>query len=232
MIDVTLLCAAYNVEHTITRTVESARDQRGVSTEIIVCIDACEDNTAETAFIAGARVLQNEGKRGQADALNTAAKYANGRYLMQLDADDWLEPDCLAKLVETLESAPPHVGFCYGDTQYHGKLNMRYIPPSFRRDQFWRGFSSLYPFMYRREAFAGGCRYRSILEIDGKGMGCLDYDMALQLIHFMRWDGIALPGHLVLHYDYGQGMNSLVENPDLLIAFRKLWGSQLKVQRL
>lgn len=233
MIDVSLLCAAYNAEATIPRTVESALSQRGVSTEILVIYDACTDNTAETAFLAGARVMGNEGARGQADALNTAARYANGRYLMQLDADDWLAPDCLAKLVDTLDAAPPDIGFCYGDVQYHNRLRIRYQPPPFRKDDFWRGFASLYPFLYRAEAFKAGCRYRSILTIDGKGQGCLDFDMALQLIHIMRWSGIALPGHLVLHYSYSEnGMNTLVENPDLLIAFRKLWGSSLKVAHL
>jgi glycosyltransferase involved in cell wall biosynthesis len=233
MIDVSLLCAAYNAEATITRTVESTLNQRGVSTEVIVVYDACIDNTAETAFIAGARVMPNEGARGQADALNTAARYSTGRYLMQLDADDFLEKDCLVAMVDALDSAPSQIGFVYGDVQYSGKLSMRYQPPPFQRGQFWKGFASLYPFLYRAEAFTAGCRYRSILTIDGKGVGNLDYDFALQLIEWMRWDGLALPGHLVLHYAYTEnGMNTLVENPDLLEAFRALWGSQLKVQKL
>ncbi len=162
---------------------------------------------------------------GLSEALNTAAGYATGRYFIELDADDYLEPGCLAAMVQALD-AHPEVGFVYGRTQYHGKSDALFIPQPYRPGIFRQAFASLYPFMYRRAAWDAGCRYRATCEIDGRVVTIQDWDMALQLTEHMRYDGLALPDTLVLHYTYKQG--SLTDftnlhNAQVLAAFKSRW---------
>jgi GT2 family glycosyltransferase len=51
------------------------------------------------------RVIQNGENLGFAEGNNRAAATAKGKYLFLLNNDTWLEPDCLAKLVEGVDTA-------------------------------------------------------------------------------------------------------------------------------
>jgi glycosyltransferase involved in cell wall biosynthesis len=68
-----------------------------------------------------ARVVYSYGG-GAGSARNTAAKLAKGRYLLFLDADDWLEPTCLETMMEIASAEPDdiiytdYVGRAYGVT--------------------------------------------------------------------------------------------------------------------
>lgn len=236
-IDVSVLIPAYNAAETIEKAVLSAVQQTGVSVEVVVCNDASTDNTIDVlSNLDGDNNLEyceHASNRGLASALNTAASRAIGRYFIELDADDWLEPGCLAQLVEALD-ANPDCGFAYGCTQYHGESDYRHVPRPFDKDVFYHAFASLYAFMYRREAWDLGCEYRMTCEIDGHRVTIQDWDMALQLIENMRYDGITLPQTLVLNYNHRHGSLSDVTNShsaEVLAAFKERW-PQVKAQRI
>lgn len=237
-IDVSVLIPAFNAEETIEKAVLSATQQEGVSVEVVVCDDASTDDTHGKLMALCAsndRIDFHAGasNKGLAIALNTAASYAVGRYFIELDADDWLEPGCLAQLVEALDANPDH-GFAYGCTQYHGESDYLHVPRPFERTAFYHGFASLYAFLYRRTAWDAGCEYRTTCEIDGRKVTIQDWDMALQLIENMRYDGLALPNTLALNYNHKHG--SLTDftnehNEEVVIAFRERW-HKVQAQRI
>lgn len=228
--DVSVLIAAYNASETIEKAVLSAIQQQGVEVEVVVCDDASTDNSHSPIvnLIASDNNLEycaHIENQGLAAALNTAAENATGRYFIELDADDWLEPNCLAEMVKALDSNP-QVGFCYGRTQYHGDAEILYTPPPYRREDFNLAFVSLYAFMYRLEAWDAGCRYRTTCEIDGHKITIQDWDMVLQLQEYMRWEGLALPGLTVLNYHYHKGSLTdftIEHNAETVQAFKQRW---------
>lgn len=235
--DVTVLIPAYNCEATIGRAIQSALSQEGVSVQVSVIDDGSTDGTSDAIGKAFdecgvtdsrvASVVSTSTNFGQCVALNSAGLYATGRYLIELDADDWLEPNALAALVHALDAAPEHVGFAYGCTQYHGELGYYYQPRPYKRSDYYERFPALYPFMYRREAWDAGCRYTPHMEVNGRALSIQDWDMALQLIEYMRYDGLALRDTLVLHYHYkaeGTVGGELKANGGaLMAAFKRRW---------
>lgn len=228
--DVSVLIPAYNASKTIEKAVLSALQQDGVTVEVVVCDDASTDDTGSivTNMMVGDNHIEycrNVSNSGLADALNNAADNATGRYIIELDSDDYMAPNCLATMVKALDDNP-QVGFVYGQTQYHGLSNMLFTPQVYQKNIFRFGFASLYAFMYRREAWDNGCRYRTTCEIEGRKITIQDWDFALQLTEHMRWDGLALRDLLVLHYTYEKG--SLTDftnqhNEEVVKAFQARW---------
>lgn len=76
--------------------------------EFVFVDDGSTDDTAEllagvAADLPGATVLRHEHNRGVAAARNTGLARAAGRYLVWLDADDWVGSGHLDALVRTIE---------------------------------------------------------------------------------------------------------------------------------
>lgn len=101
---ISVVIPAFNEEKLITAAIDSVRRcrfDRGV--EIIVVDNASTDRTAETASVAGAKVV-HEPHRQIARARNAGAGAASGTYLIFLDADSELHPDHLRRVAELLDS--------------------------------------------------------------------------------------------------------------------------------
>ncbi|WP_068603699.1 glycosyltransferase family 2 protein [Paenibacillus swuensis] len=60
------------------------------------------------------RMLRSDRNEGKAASLNKALIQAQGSYLLELDADDWLDPACLSVLHRTITSQPD-LGMVYAD---------------------------------------------------------------------------------------------------------------------
>lgn len=236
--DVSVLIPAFQCETTIARAMQSALSQQGVNVQLSICDDGSTDGTFQTTLdtleLLGipedderVHLFIHAENQGQVYALQTCCDYADGRYFIELDADDYFEAGALAALVHALDSAPEHVGFAYGCVQYHGALSYYYQPRPFKRGDFYQTFPSLYPFLYRRDAWDAGCRYTPHVEIDGRSLSIQDWDMALQLIEWMRYDGLALRDTLVLHYTYAEsgtvGHELKANQAALMPAFRQRW---------
>ncbi len=56
------------------------------------------------------RVIQHGANLGFCEGNNRAARHTTGRYLFFLNNDTWLEPDCLEKLVRTVQEMGAHAG--------------------------------------------------------------------------------------------------------------------------
>jgi glycosyltransferase involved in cell wall biosynthesis len=100
-----------NEEHNLPRTLESVmplvRDGKG---EIIVVDSGSTDRTVEIAQSFGAKVFVEKWK-GFAAQKNSAMDKASMDWVLQLDADEALEPGLAEKIDAALKSAPEVRGF-------------------------------------------------------------------------------------------------------------------------
>ncbi|GAA4211147.1 glycosyltransferase family 2 protein [Microbispora amethystogenes] len=81
---------------------------RAFETEVVVVDDGSADATADVAEdfrrdLPGLTLVRNAAPLGLADARNTGLKLASGRYVTFLDADDWLAPGYLPRLVAAID---------------------------------------------------------------------------------------------------------------------------------
>lgn len=242
MPDISVLIPARNAAATIERAIRSALEQASLiarlEVEVIVCYDGSADDTAKVVRgINDPRVVSVSGNtNGVGAALNLCAASAMGDYFIELDADDWMEPGCLSRMIDALDGTPSHVGFAHGCVQYHGDSEQLYIPRQYTREDFLRGNATLYPFLYKRAAWDAGCRYADhFLTPVGRWISVQDWDMALQLVWHMRYTGVALPDVLVLHYDFKRGAEGQslgrIYNRELTAAFKQRW-TRVSVERI
>jgi succinoglycan biosynthesis protein ExoO len=102
MVDVSVIIAAWNAQHTITRAMMSALSQSDVTVEVIVADDASTDATGTVVAGLGDTRIRYQRlpvNSGPAAARNAAIGLAQGNWIAVLDADDMLLANRLATLV-------------------------------------------------------------------------------------------------------------------------------------
>lgn len=100
--DVSFLIAAFNAEESISRAIDSALAQRGVSVEVVVVDDGSSDGTVSMAARYPrdlVQVVELGRNRGPGGARNAGLAIAAGRFVAVLDADDTVHPDRLARMI-------------------------------------------------------------------------------------------------------------------------------------
>jgi glycosyltransferase involved in cell wall biosynthesis/peptidoglycan/xylan/chitin deacetylase (PgdA/CDA1 family) len=119
---VTVLLTTHNAEGVVGRALQSVFAQSFQSFEIIVIDDASTDRTEEivrTFAVDGrVRLFVNSENRGLARSLNRGLEAARGSIVVQLDADDWLDPEALQAVVRRLQS-DPSIGAVFGQSVIH-----------------------------------------------------------------------------------------------------------------
>lgn len=119
---VTIICLCYNQEKFVRESLDSAIKQTYTPIQLIIIDDASTDNSKdiihtflnnhpEVHFIA-----LNENK-GNCTAFNIALQQAQGKYIVDLAADDILLPDRIEKQVQWLEQAGEKYGAVFSDVQ-------------------------------------------------------------------------------------------------------------------
>ena len=102
---VSIVIPAYNEEATIGQAIESALDQTYPNVEVIVVDDGSTDNTAEIAsnFSYGypdrVRLIRHGRNIGKFEALNSGMDAAKGEYVYHMDADGYLAPDNVERMM-------------------------------------------------------------------------------------------------------------------------------------
>lgn len=99
---VSIIIAAYNIENYIARCMESVVNQTFQNIEIIVVNDGSTDNTLNilNSFKESdnrIRIITQDNK-GLIEARKTGLNYSQGKYILFIDGDDWLELECIEKL--------------------------------------------------------------------------------------------------------------------------------------
>ena len=105
---VSVVTACYNLARYLPDTIKSLQAQTMQDWECIVVDDASPDDTAEVAATLAAqdprvKVVTNEKNLYLAGTLNRGIEEARGRYIMNLDADNMIEPWTLEVLARSLD---------------------------------------------------------------------------------------------------------------------------------
>jgi glycosyltransferase involved in cell wall biosynthesis len=208
--DVSVLTPAYNAELTLERAVRSALDQQGVDVQVVIVDDASTDGTGDlmqqwvapepSKIIPGSHVKPYRRiTNGRiAATLNTAGEKADGKYFVRCDTDDWLERGSLARMATVLD-ANPDIGFVYGQRRYYGRRSDTYTPRPFNADDFNVHNAAGYCYMFRREIWDAGLRWKALGTFGGKVIDLEDWQHLLAMIG-MGYKGMSMPDTLVLHY--------------------------------
>ena len=95
---------AYNREKTLERCLKSVLHQSYPNVEIIVIDDGSTDTTKSIVnnFSDRIRYYYQENSGAQR-ARNNGLNKSHGKYILFLDSDDWLLPNCLVKMAKTFE---------------------------------------------------------------------------------------------------------------------------------
>ncbi|HQB53580.1 MAG TPA: glycosyltransferase family 2 protein [Bacteroidales bacterium] len=122
---ITLLCAAYNEEDTITDTLNSLWLQKyPARLRIVVIDDGSKDRTAEKVreFIAqhqgsdkSFELIQHENNQGKAAALRTGLKTVDTEYVVTIDADSYLFEHAVENLVRNIVLGPENTAAVAGN---------------------------------------------------------------------------------------------------------------------
>lgn len=119
---ISVLIPAYEVEDKITRAVQSVLLQTLQDFEIIIVDDASSDATLHEvlAFQSDPRVrsFSLRYNEGLSNALNVGLLHSKAPFIIQLDADDWLEPTALESVVTALQE-DDSIGAVYGISISH-----------------------------------------------------------------------------------------------------------------
>lgn len=123
---VSIIIPVYNAEQYLNECLDSILEQTYSDMEI-VCVD---DGSTDKSFKILKKYQLNDRRfhvihqenLGQGYARNQALIHAHGEFIMYVDADDWLESDCVEKLVrESVESQADVVIGRIAKTKYESK---------------------------------------------------------------------------------------------------------------
>ncbi|MEI8312299.1 MAG: glycosyltransferase, partial [Verrucomicrobiota bacterium] len=127
---VSVIIPCYNQAEFLTAAAESVVAQTCSQWEIIIVNDGSTDETSEVARRLMARFpehrirLVEKENGGLADARNAGVRFAKGKYILPLDADDLIAPTFLEKTAGLLEENP-QIAIAYTDWVYFGTMEGR-----------------------------------------------------------------------------------------------------------
>jgi glycosyltransferase involved in cell wall biosynthesis len=120
---VTVYIPARNYGRYLQQAIDSVRQQLYPTWELFIVDEASSDDTsliaaqAQQRDAARVRVISHGEPQGLQRVANRVLGLASGRYIMRLDADDWLDESALLLMVAKLES-DRRLGMVYGNYFY------------------------------------------------------------------------------------------------------------------
>ena len=105
---ISIIIPTYNVEEYLDDCLVSLINQSFENFEAIIVDDSSTDSTVDIIryyekIDSRIKFIEKEKKSGSGGSRNYGMKYARGKYIQFLDADDWLDLDCLEKLYSYAE---------------------------------------------------------------------------------------------------------------------------------
>jgi CMP-N-acetylneuraminic acid synthetase len=120
---VTIYIPCRNYGHFLNRALQSMKEQLYTNWELFIVDEASGDETQLfaryflTSVAQKVEIIHNPVPIGLQKVANQVIGLANGRYIMRLDADDWLDESALLLMVAKLES-DSKLGIVYGNYYY------------------------------------------------------------------------------------------------------------------
>lgn len=114
---ITVIVPIYNGQEYLERCVSSILNQSYQKLELLLIDGGSTDRTAELCRSLAQkqdriRFLQEENNRGVSFSRNHGLREAAGEYISFVDADDWLMPDCLERLMTDLVQTGAQIAGC------------------------------------------------------------------------------------------------------------------------
>lgn len=180
---ISLITVCYNSANTITKTLQSVKDQTFLNIEYIVVDGNSKDNTLElvNGFPNISKVI-SEPDKGMYDALNKGIKLASGDYIGILNADDVLHTQNTIKEL-TDEIKKDELDLYYGDIRFIHPDNLNktiryYSAKNWDPSKFKWGYMPPHPSVYiKKEIFEIYGDYKLDYKISA------DYELLVRFIH-------------------------------------------------
>lgn len=215
---VTVYITNYNYDQYLARSIESVLDQTFQNFELVIIDDGSTDSSREIIWRyqenPKTRIIYQENK-GLVASINIALRAARGKYVIRLDADDYLDPNALLVMTEVMEQNQD-LALVFPDYYYIDKDGN--ITGQERRNDFEKEVT-----LYDLPAH-GACtlfRKKVLLEIGAYNdrYSCQDgYDIWLKLIKKYPVKNINLP----LFYYRRHGKNLTDQEERILITRQKI----------
>lgn len=121
-VDVAVIIPAHNVEDYIAQALESVLAQKPSFSRIIVIDDGSTDGTAEVVqrYRRQNVELFQQANAGQSVARNVGLELSSNRFVLFLDADDWLAPGLSHSFEAALANTPQLDMFLFSGASYGG----------------------------------------------------------------------------------------------------------------
>ena len=111
-----VIIPVYNVENYLDRCLKSVEEQTYRDAEIIIVNDGSTDNSYEIVEKYAARndnfIAYTTENNGLGGARNYGLSKSSGEYVVFLDSDDYVSPDCLEKFVSAAEKNDSDIVVC------------------------------------------------------------------------------------------------------------------------
>lgn len=128
---VTIVICAHNDSAYLPWAVRSVMAQSFSQWELIVIDDGSTDDTKcviqQLPKDTRVRTYLLEENCGKSFALNYALERARGQWLLELDADDWLDPACVDTLLEAAQDRPDAIAVCAGHVEWTERMNKQLL---------------------------------------------------------------------------------------------------------
>lgn len=177
---VSIVIACYNYPNVV-KAVESAYRQSYSNKEIILVDDGSNEETKRAIQTVREKlnILIEQENRGQSIARNTGIKEAKGKYILNLDADDFFEPTFVEKAVANFEkNADIKIVTCKARRfKESGDIDV-FTPRGGKIDNFLYSNSALGSSMFRQESWEKCGGYEEKLPI----LGIEDWEFYIQLL--------------------------------------------------
>jgi glycosyltransferase involved in cell wall biosynthesis len=156
---VSIITVVYNGAATLERTIQSVLGQTYDNIEYIVVDGGSSDGTLDLVRRYEDRLdlWVSERDKGIYDAMNKGVALATGEWVALINADDWYEPDTVARVVEAVKDRPA-INIVHGDIWIHypnGHRKVKHARQSGFLLKYWEMVLNHPTFFVRRSYYQG-----------------------------------------------------------------------------
>ena len=131
---VSIIIPCFNQAQYLPEALDSILAQTYQDWECIIINDGSTDNTEQVAHEYSSRdkrfVYIYQSNQGVVRARNNAIRASQGDYIISVDSDDWIEPDCIDICVKEIENTN-NIKLVYYDAELFGVKNGIFDLPSY-----------------------------------------------------------------------------------------------------
>lgn len=130
---VSVVIINHNYRDFVLDAIHSIQQQTYSNIALSVIDDGSTDDSIERIETCGNIRLFKQSNQGVVHARNRALSIAEGDFLVQLDADDRLKPECIEEMVKIAVTEGADIVYC--QAEYFGRVNFVSMYPSFNLEK-------------------------------------------------------------------------------------------------